>query len=409
MNRINQKNDTNIDLVFLLYWGVLVLWQSVNPGGAGSFADTAIKSLLILFLVGYYFFHISTFSGGAAVLAVLFGLNMALAFSSEPSVTLRTVLTYFFPVAFVFLSCCTGGGFHITRRKLLRFMRAIILIVLYMAVYALIDTPEKFFGALSVSGAYGNELSSFLISNFEYGIYLMAGITACIVCVELDSKKGRLISLFYTGALCLFLVNLILTYSRTSILITLVIIFSYALLNRKSRFAKGVLLVCFLGCFLIFSVAELRRFFFETVFKGNNLAGRDTLASLAVEVFRSGSLREKLWGQGATPMAGLFREETDHASVHNGYLQILLYFGIVPLCFLVLFLLVHLATAGLFVKRNLFIGVLSIGLLLACALAMVSTTACLFASSIDSFFLTMFTVLVPKYVRNAIRDGVFDG
>ena len=401
-------HDTNIDLVFLLYWGVLVLWQNVNPGSTGSLADTLIKTGLILFLVAYYLLHTSTFSAKAFAFVVIFGLNMAISYLNEDSVTLRNILTYFFPVVFAFLSCCTGARFQINRKKLLRFMRILIFVVLYMTVYALLATPEKFLRALTTSTAYGNELSSFLVSNLEYGMYLMAGIVACIVCIELGEKKNIWKILFYGGSAVFFFCNLILTYSRTSILATSLIIFSYGLLNRKRRIGKILVLSILLLVGLIFCIPPLQTFFGEIVFKGNNLAGRDELASLASETFKNGSFSQKLWGRGDTAMSGFFREEVNHASIHNAYLQILLYFGGIPLIIMLLFLCCRLRENVKSLVKSRVLGVLFIGLTLACALTMVSSTVCLFSSPIDSFFVTMFTILVPKYVGNALSNGEFD-
>ncbi len=410
MQKLTPKNpnDTNIDLVFLLYWGALVFWQSINPGSTGSMADTLIKTCLICFLVAYYLWHTSAFGTRALGLVALFGLNMALSFLSETSITLRSILTYFFPVAFAFLALCTGGRFQIKKQKLLRFMHIIIVMVLYMALYAIIVTPQKFIGALSASGAYGNELSSFFISNHEYGTYLMAGITACIVCIELEKDRSFLKNLLYGASLVLFCVNLILTYSRTSMLATALIVLAYVVLNRGSRFGKKVLIFLVASVVAVLTVPFLRDYFFRVVLKENNLAGRDDLASAAIEIFEGGGLVQKLWGQGATLVSSLLRDEAGHASAHNAYLETLLCFGFWGLCAMLLFMFSQLIASLKILKSQPFIGVCSIGLIFACASTMFTNTAVLFSSPIDSFFLTMFTILVPRYVRNAVLAGTFD-
>ena len=410
MQRALAKNphDTNIDLVFLLYWGVLVFWQNVNPGSTGSFADTLIKTCLILFLVVYYLLHTSAFSAKAFALVVIFGANMAISYLNETSISLRNILTYFFPVVFAFLSCCTGARFQINRKKLLRFMQVIIAIVFYMAIYAIVATPEKFFRALTTSTAYGNELTSFFVSNHEYGLYLMAGITACLLCFELDRKRTALKNLGLAICMAIFGVNLILTYSRTSMLATALIVLAYLLLNRKSRTAKLLFLFLLTVAVLVAVIPQLREYFLKIVLKDNNLSGRDDLATLSGETFKGGSLREKIWGHGATSMAGFFREEADHASVHNAYLQVMLYFGITALGAMVLFLASQLVANIKLIKANRVLGVLFTGVTLACVSTMFTNTAVLFSSPIDSFFLTVFTVLVPRYVKNSIHQKNFE-
>ena len=410
MQKLAQRNlnDTNIDLVFLLYWGVLVFWQNVNPGSTGSTADTLLKTCLILFLVAYYLLHTSTFSVRALAFVVLFGANMAISFLAESAITLRNILTYFFPVAFAFLSLCTGGDLEISQKKLLRFMRIIIGMVLYMALYAVVATPQKFIGAFLASGAYGNELSSFFISNHEYGTYLMAGIAACIVCIELEKDRSFWKNLLYGASLILFFVNLILTYSRTSMLATALIIAAYVALNRKSRLVKKVFAVLVTLTVAVLATPFLRNYFFRFVLKENNLAGRDDLADLAMSAFKQGTLWDQIWGRGATATSFLLREELNRISVHNAYLQILLCFGVMGLLALLVFIMTQLWSNLKLIKKNRFLGVLFVGLTFACASTMFTNTAILFSSPIDSFFLTMFTILVPRYVRKAVLAGTFD-
>ena len=411
MQRLLTKNphDTNIDLVFLLYWGVLVFWQNVNPRSTGTLADTLIKICLFLLLGVYYLLHTSAFSAKAFALVVIFGANMAISFLSETAVTLRNILTYFFPVVFAFFSCCTGARFQINRKKFLRFLWGIVMIVLYAAVYAVVVYPDQFSKALFVTNAYGNELSSFFISNHEYGMYLMAGITACILLLELDPKRKGGKTLLLVGSMLLFSVNLVLTYSRTSMLATALIVLAYTLLNRKSKGARTFFVLLLIVAVAVAAVPLLREYFVKIVLKDNNLAGRDDLATLAIETFKEGSLREKIWGQGATKMADFFYEEAEHASVHNAYFQTMLYFGIAALGAMVLFLVSQLVANTKLIKENRVLGVLFTGLTLACASTMFTNTAVLFSSPIDSFFLTMFTILVPRYVTNAILAGSFDG
>lgn len=396
------SQDTNIDIVFLLYWGVLVFWQNVNPGSTGSFADTAIKTALILMLVAYYLLHVSMINVRTLGVVFFLGGNLAISFLSESGVTLRNILTYFFPVVFAFLSCCTGGRFEIDKRKLLRFMRILIGIVSYMAIYAVVTKPEKFLNALSTSNAYGNELTSFFVSSHEYGMYLMAGIAACILCFELESKRTKMKNAILAICLVLFFVNLLLTYSRTAMLATALIVLPYMILNRHRRLPKAMLALFALVLLFVLLVPTLRQYTFDILLKGNNDAGRGELASLAMKAFREGNLPDKLWGQGATAMSAFFKEETSHSSAHNAYLQTMLYFGIVSLCIMICFLLSQLVANIRLARRNRTLGVLFAGLTLACASMMLTNTAVLFSSPIDSFFLTVFTILVPMYVRNAL-------
>lgn len=43
-----------------------------------------------------------------------------------------------------------------------------------------------------------------------------------------------------------------------------------------------------------------------------------------------------------------------------------------------------------------------------CIAVMMTNTTFIFNSSIDSYFLTVFAVIVPKYARNSINVGTFE-
>ena len=106
-------------------------------------------------------------------------------------------------------------------------------------------------------------------------------------------------------------------------------------------------------------------------------------------------------------MGNFFRQEAEHASVHNAYLQTMLYFGTIPLCIMACFLVSQLVANVKLAMQNRTLGVLFVGLTLSCSSMMLTNTAVLFSSPIDSFFLTVFTILVPMYVRNAVKKQGF--
>ena len=59
------------------------------------------------------------------------------------------------------------------------------------------------------------------------------------------------------------------------------------------------------------------------------------------------------------------------------------------------------------IKKDKFIGTIFTGFAFACIVPMLTTTATIFTSQVDSFFLTMFMIVIPKYVRNSIASETF--
>ena len=396
-----------VDILFLLYWGVLVFWQNINPGQTGTMADTLIKLFLLVTLVIYYFMHVKI-SSQNLLLFVLYAVNMLCSLFIEFSFSLRILLTYLYPVLIVFLTLVLGGNYQITKSQLIRFSNGIISIVLYAALYACIIMPDKFIQAFHLSTAYGNELTSFFISSHEYALYLLGGIISCVICLELNNFLSKPKKLFYVACIGLFLLNLILTFSRTFLIGTLCVFIINAILNRKSKLAKLTWIGIICAIALIAFVPQIRNFVFNLVFKGNNLADRDDLTALTIRTFEKGSVMEKIWGQGVTKTQALFKLETSHVSVHNAYLQTMLFFGVANLIPFIGFLLSCLRQSLKTIKMNVFVSVLCVSLNIACIVVMFFNTATVFNSTIDSFFLTMVTIVVPKYVINAVKKGTFD-
>ena len=400
--KLHPNNPQNIGTVFFLYWAILVLWQNINPGQTGTSADTLLKMVLLWGMTLYYCTHRKG-NFRKFPLFCIFAVCILCSFLIEKTFSLRLLLHYFFPLLFAFLALIVGGNIEMNRKQLLGFLNGVILVVLYAALYAVIVMPHKFLNAFQLSGAYGNELSSFFISSHEYALYLFAGAVSCLVCLELSHGKKA----FYICCAVLFLVNLCLTFSRTFMLSAVCFVLLYMLINRKSTWAKWMFFACFLGVIIIFSVPFLREYVFRILMKENNPAGRDELATLALDVFHEAPILEKLFGRGVSVMQSTFITEAGHKSVHNAYLQILLYFGILGLVILVLFPICHLVLCIKLIARHRFLGTVTTALAIACVMAMMFNTATVFTSSIDSFFMTAYTIIIPRYVRNAVTSSHF--
>lgn len=404
--KLHPNNPQKIGTVFFLYWAILVLWQNINPGQTGTTADTLLKMILLLSMTLYFCTHKK---GNFTQLPVflVFTVSILCSFLMETAFSLRLLLHYFFPLLFAFLVLIVGGNTEMNRKQLLGFLHGVIFVVLYAALYAVIVMPHKFLSAFQVSGAYGNELSSFFNSSHEYALYLFAGAVSCLVCLELSPKLSIGKKFFYICCAVLFLVNLCLTFSRTFMLSAFCFVLLYMLINRKSSWAKWMFFAGTFGVIVIFTVPFLREYIFRILMKENNPAGRDDLAELALQVFQEAPILGKLFGSGLSIIQHTFVAEAGHRSVHNAYLQILLYFGISGLVILVLFLLSHLISCIKLTAKHRFLGTVTTALAISCVIAMMFNTATVFTSSIDSFFMTAYTIIVPRYVSNAVKSSHF--
>ena len=290
-----KKITDNVSMIFWLYWVVLVAWQNINPDAIGTTADTLVKIGLLGIMVLYFVFHKKERFSRFVPFGV-FTLNMLISFIPENSFAIRSLLNYFFPVLFVFLTLLLGGKHEINKSQLKMFLNGVVVVSLYTALFTMLFMSSDVSRALNAGNAYGNELSSFFISNHEYALYMMAGIVSAIILIEINKSKNVLLNLVYAICIALFMFNLILTFSRTYLFATLAVIGIYAFINRKSKLAKLLIFSAIAIGVLIITVPSLSKYVYEIILKSNTDAGRNELTELAWETFNKGSTFEKLWG-----------------------------------------------------------------------------------------------------------------
>ena len=404
---IKNKLTDNVSIVFLVYWVTLVIWQNINPEASGTTVDTAVKMILLGIMIVYFSFHRRE-NLNYFVAFCVFTLSMLISFIPEDSFAIRSLLNYFFPVLFVFLTIILGGKHEINKSQLKVFLNGVVAVSLYTALYTVVFMQGDVIDALTAGSAYGHELTSFFVSNHEYALYMMAGIVSAIILIEINKSKNVLLNLWYAICIALFMFNLILTFSRTYLFATIAVIGIYAFINRKSKLSKFLIFAAIAIGVLIITVPSLSKYVYEIILKSNTDSGRNELTELAWKKFDDGSIFEKLWGHGISSMQDFFEDKTNLASVHNAYLQILLYFGGIGLFVLLAFVASHIFSAIKIIKKEKFLGAIYTALVVGALLAMVAQTVTIFTSAIDSFFLTVFAIIVPKYVINSINAGTFE-
>ena len=402
-----QKKFPNVGIIFLLYWVVLIIWQNINPNSVGGTADTLIKTILLLILVLYSIIYARA-NWQPFVILLIFTMNMLISFSFDGVFSLRSLLNYFYPVVLFFLTFIVGGKHELKKSQLVFFLNGVVVVVLYTVIYSVLFLRKEILAAITATNAYGSEFSAFFISNHEYALYLMAGIISCILLLELNQSKRLMLKLYYSVCVSLFFLCLLITFSRTYLFVTLAIIFVYVVLHRKSKISKLIIGLAIVAGIIVLSVPSLKQYVFEIILKENTDSGRAALRTLAWNTYKEGSLAQKLWGSGASNVQNYFDAQTSHHSVHNAYLQVLLYYGAIGIFFLLLLVAVHWMSVVRSMKHNPSLGAIFVALPIGALLAMVVQTVTIFTSFLDSYFLTIFAFVIPKYVCNAIRASSFE-
>ena len=411
-----KHNKGSICFAIFLYWVLLLIWQNIAGAVNRGITDTAVKFLLFIFLIASFLIKPGRSNKNNIFVIILFLITQAATFFLTDLKVFNSgiLITYIFPVVFVFLSLCYGEKFCVEADEINRINRYIRIVIDISIIYTLVFEPSQYVNALRSTKAYGSELHSFFASMHEYAIYLFYCITTLLREIN-DSNRGKI-----TGnipvkffLLIVYSLTLVLTFSRTAIGGCIVFLLIYSLLNKGTKLSKNILWFLFLGVLIVFLVLPIRNYAFDIVWKGGNVRSRERLTEYALLMFKNGSMLQKMFGHGVIATRSIFSDELGYGAIHNAFLQILLYYGIVGLIFLMGFMVHELIAIGKFIKIYRIVGIVyrdagTIGLayLVFTTLIMFTNTFIIFFSSIDCFFITAMFILIPKYERNGLLEKV---
>lgn len=395
----------NVSFMFVVYWAVMVAWQNISRAQPRSSVDMMIKIGVLAYFVCFFLRHSRKVSR-KILWVLLLTLCLLMTAFVEAQFTLGTLISYFYPIIFLAMAYGLGDRFEINREQLISFCNCVIAITLYAAIYALIFCGDQFANLSSLRSAYGNELKSFFLSSHEYALYLAAAIISCVLCMRLNPDVTRKQKAYYLTAMAIMIPNFILTYSRTALagLVLFLLTFVFLGNGKIRRIIITAIILFLLACVFI---PQMTDFIYRIVLKENRVSGRDILAAGAVDYFWESTFFCQIFGSGFYATRTFFEMQYSHGSVHNAYLQVLLYYGIAGLLFLIVFLVTQLYTCWKFMKKERFLGAVYLGFVIMSAMMMITNTQIIFTSQMDSYFMTIFMFVVPKYVRNAINNNRF--
>ena len=397
-SKLKKTKSFSICDVFFVYWFVLVIWQNISSLTSKSGFDSIIKAFLLISLVFYFHLKSNKLHLKHFIIVLFVMIYFLILLFNETNYSFSTLTSYFFPPIFAYLVYCVGNSFQVSENQYHRYLKFLIAVVWYMVIYSFIFEFNKFLNVFSISSAYGNELTSFFVSNHEYAMYLFFSIVSCFILL-IKNKRNNFKKFFYIFSVFVFGINLILTYSRTALLACFVMIFIFICID-KSKLKKWLISLIIISIFVILCSSSIRSYIYTIVFKENNDAGRLDLINIAINKFNSSSFFIKVFGNGYSSTYSFLKQVTSHGSVHNAYLQVLLTNGIIGL-FLLLFLLINNIIQALkMIKTDRFYGAIFSGLAFSLVFFMLTNTAVIFYSPIDSSMMTIFAVIIPKYFRN---------
>ncbi len=410
MEKSEYYHKTKIHIVMLLYWILLISWQIFRPVTNRSFLDVIVKCCLMAIPLLY---ALSVTKGSikyrisSLILLLFFLVNqMITVLVNEGSLSLSVIVTILFTSVSYFIYMIMLDHEQLTLKQLLNLYDSFIACSFILAVYNVTFGWSRFSQILKITGAYSHETRSILKSNHEFALYLIFGIIMCIFCIK--KKENRKSVIKYYFCILFLAINLISTFSRTSILslfvCLLILVFFY---NRKA-FPKYILVIGFVILFIVVC-PPIRTYVFEVIMKSNTDARRLSLLTYGANLISNLDPLHLFYGIGYTDFSMELYHALQNTSLHNSYLTVLVNGGIMMFIFYTVIIVSSINTAWDCRKFDKFSGSLFLGLIVLSLLFMTTATSIIFTSQLDSYTLTMFTIIIPKYYKNHVTSIGLNG
>ena len=169
---------------------------------------------------------------------------------------------------------------------------------------------------------------------------------------------------------------------------------------RGGKYTEYIIIAIAVAIIAVFLNSTLRTFVFQKILK-NSYAdsgslldqGRAQMYRQELSYYMEGSILDKIFGHGYG---------ANKAGGHDAYLVILNTGGLAMFLFFMLTILWSVNNSVICYRIDRSIGALCFSLQTLSLLYMIAQTPILFYSTMDSFFITLLSVLVPLYVSNAL-------
>jgi O-antigen ligase len=397
----NNNDRIKVYLIIPFYWCILLLWQVFRPVANRSLIDVAFKLLFLLSMIGYIVIKslYNKINLTKLLLLIVYALcQIATLVGNNDAVNRSNFVDPIFSIILFFVFFILISDSLISTRQMVLYSNIMIVIVCILCFYADFFQFDKIMNALHTTSAYSNAVSSILVSNHEFGLYLCFGIASCTFCIMNKPNK----KLIYYIMIVLFSLNLILTFSRTSLL-SIIVSGVLVILVRKKHLTIFTLAVIAIGLIVSFN-PEVNNFVFNIVLRVNTTSSRSDLYIAGINLFMNGGFFEKLFGIGYNNTIEAAKLFIGNNSFHNAYITILLNGGIMMMLFFLLIVMKSMIISIKCIKLNKSAGVYMIMVLIIALFYMGTQTPIIFSSDLLSFMITSFTFIVPKYYYNSIMS-----
>lgn len=263
--------------------------------------------------------------------------------------------------------------------------------LLYACIVNIILNYQNILDLNIMSSSYEYNFSSFFTNRNTFALFLLIGVM-----LTLYSMSVRSIT-FDKIIFLIIILNLLLTFSRTALLGSLVFISLFYILNiRKHIFRKIILLIFFLVIiFTISSITGFNSFFLNNIIRLEvGTTGRTAIWKEVLEVINSNNI-----------FFGVGQSIAKYYTIHNTLLTILAYGGILLVIFYIFLFIGIIRIDVKIYKRDKQLGALFISSLITFFVISNTETIIPFLSNALNTIYTILIVLMPRYCINMLSEN----
>lgn len=355
INNINYLKKVFIqdNLGKILFWCVMC---NIAPVFGNIFKNSYIDNVLkltsyiipIFLILVFIVINKIKFSKKSLFMLVLFIMSQILSnfiFVPNPSYVIFSTYTNILNASLLFfIYYISFSNFKLSKINVMDFCKRYLWFSFFTCVFNVIYNFNDLVNILSLSNGYSHYFMSFFGNRNTYGLFLFSAIMVyyLLKTYKFNCRYFRFFFLF-------IIINLIITFSRTSIIATVIFILIIFILQNKNNFNQIInkkSLYCLIStalivCCIIFFNNSILKYILNVFIRPTHIfAGRDQIWTFSLNLWLNNNL---LFGTGNIFYAFELNNYLNNFSCHNIFLTILnrggvVLFGIYSFVFYAVFL-----------------------------------------------------------------------
>lgn len=394
------KQNLNFAFVFIVYIIAANLFQILGIYEQYPTLDSAWKATVLLGLLSFTIFKvrkaptINRSYWPFFVALLLYQLVNPLVTGDIPRSIGEITAIAFPPISF-FVFLILFNTYNMNERQLMLFMKLFVIFILYACIFNIFVNYDIITSLSTNVRSYELNLSAFFDNRNTFGFYLFLA-AACNFYLILKNRRN----LFFYFTIFVIIGSLLLTLSRSSIVALMVFLLAFLVLENRIKLYFKYLAACIGIIVAVAMIPSLNEFITNNVIREEaGLSGRDAVYTQAAGLLDTG--KDILFGIGYNNSQSQLEQQTGYTSAHNTYLAILIRGGVLLLSFFIIAMIFAANKMTKVRQYNKQLGNFLIALLISYLIYSFAESQVIFFSSVTSFTITTFIILIPLYLSNS--------